>query len=74
MKPDRHVEPEVLAPSSVPEFRCGADCQSDGAPAVIVTAVNAAGFVKLTYRAVLTAEQVDALVAKSPNYRVPQNQ
>jgi hypothetical protein len=52
----------------------GADCQSDGAPATIVTAVNAAGFVKLTYRAVLTAEQMDALVAKSPNYRVPQNQ
>jgi hypothetical protein len=48
----------------------GADCQSDGAPA---TAVNAAGFVKLTYRAVLTAEQLDALVAKNPNYRVPQN-
>jgi hypothetical protein len=52
----------------------GVDCQSDGAPAVIVTAVNASGFVKLTYRAVLTAEQMDALLAKSPNYRVPQNQ
>jgi hypothetical protein len=52
----------------------GADCQTDGAPAVIVSVVNAAGFVKLTYRAVLTAEQMDALIAKNPNYRIPQNQ
>jgi hypothetical protein len=52
----------------------GADCPTDAAPAVIVTTVNAAGFVKLTYRAVLTAEQMDAVMAKNPNYRIPQNQ
>jgi hypothetical protein len=52
----------------------GADCPTDVAPAVIVTTVNAAGFVKLTYRAVLTAEQMDTVMAKNPNYRIPQNQ
>ncbi len=52
----------------------GVDCQSEMAPAVLVTAVNAAGFVKLSYWAVLTAEQMDGLLSKSPKVRAPQNQ
>jgi hypothetical protein len=52
----------------------GVDCQSETAPAAIVMAVNAAGFAKLSYRAVLTAEQLDAILSKSQNVRAPQNQ
>jgi hypothetical protein len=52
----------------------GVDCQSEMGPAALVTAVNAAGFAKLSYRAVLTAEQLDGLLSKSPNVRPPQNQ
>jgi hypothetical protein len=50
------------------------DCPSEVAPVAIVTTVNAAGFARLTYRAVLTAEQMDEQLAKNPNYRAPQNQ
>ena len=52
----------------------GVDCQSETAPVALVTAVNAAGFAKLSYRAVLTAEQVDGILSKSSNVRAPQNQ
>jgi hypothetical protein len=52
----------------------GVDCQSEMAPAALVTAVNAAGFAKLSYWAVLTAEQMDGLLSKAPNVRAPQNQ
>jgi hypothetical protein len=52
----------------------GVDCQSDTAPVALVAAVNAAGFAKLSYRAVLTAEQFDAILSKYPNVRAPQNQ
>src|ERR1700757_4778192 len=45
----------------------GVDCQSDTAPVALVAAVNAAGFAKLSYRAVLTAEQFDAILSKYPN-------
>jgi hypothetical protein len=52
----------------------GVDCQSEMGPAALVTAVNAAGFAKLSYRAVLTAEQVDELLSKAQSVRAPQNQ
>jgi hypothetical protein len=52
----------------------GVDCQSEMAPATLVTAVNAAGFAKLSYWAVLTAEQMDGLLSKAQNVRAPQNQ
>jgi hypothetical protein len=52
----------------------GVDCQSETAPVSIVMAVNAAGFAKLQYRAVLTAEQLDAVLSKNPGTRAPQNQ
>jgi hypothetical protein len=52
----------------------GVDCQAENAPVAIVTAVNAAGFAKLSYRAVLTAEQLDAMLSKSTAVRAPQNQ
>jgi hypothetical protein len=52
----------------------GVDCQSEMGPAALVTVVNAAGFAKLSYRAVLTAEQMDELLSKSQNVRPPQNQ
>jgi hypothetical protein len=52
----------------------GVDCQTETAPAAVVTAVNASGFAKLSYRAVLTAEQLDAILSKSAGVRAPQNQ
>ena len=52
----------------------GVDCQSEMGPAALVTAVNAAGFAKLSYRAVLTAEQLDGLLSKAQSVRAPQNQ
>jgi hypothetical protein len=39
-----------------------------------VAAVRAAGFAKLSYGAVLTAEQFDAIFLKYPNERGPQNE
>jgi hypothetical protein len=39
----------------------GVDCQSEMGPAALVTAVNAAGFAKLSCRAVLTAEQLHGI-------------
>jgi hypothetical protein len=50
------------------------DCQTENAPVAIVTAVNAAGFARLSYRAVLTAEQMDAILSKAATVRAPQNQ
>jgi hypothetical protein len=52
----------------------GVDCPSDAAPVAIVTTVNAAGFARLTYRSVLTAEQMDEQLSKNPHYKAPQNQ
>jgi hypothetical protein len=52
----------------------GVDCPSETAPVAVVTAVNAAGFARLSYRAVLTAEQLDAILSKTPAVRAPQNQ
>jgi hypothetical protein len=51
----------------------GVDCQAPTGPAALVTAVNAAGFAKLRYRALLTAEQLDELLSKGTNVRAPQN-
>jgi hypothetical protein len=52
----------------------GVDCPSEAAPVAVVTTVNAAGFARLTYRSVLTAEQMDEQMSKNPNYKAPQNQ
>src|ERR1700760_1780489 len=52
----------------------GADCQTPSAAVSIVTAVNAAGFARLRWRALLTAEQMDDALSKGANVRAPQNQ
>jgi hypothetical protein len=52
----------------------GVDCQTETAPVALITTVNAAGFAKLSYRAVLTAEQLDTILSKSTSVRAPQNQ
>jgi hypothetical protein len=52
----------------------GADCQTEMGPAALATAVNAAGFARVRWRPVLTAEQMDEILSKGSNVRAPQNQ
>jgi hypothetical protein len=51
----------------------GVDCPTATAPVALITAVNAAGFARVRWRAVLTAEQMDELLSKGSNIRAPQN-
>jgi hypothetical protein len=51
----------------------GVDCPTATAPVALVTAVNAAGFARVRWRVVLTAEQMDELLGKGSNVRAPQN-